>query len=1460
MKVNIWRRQKTRLFRKRVYHHKTTHPHKVVIRILSLLRISNKRRVRVRIVMVWGVVWMEVVTVEVEMVKEEREVVGVVMERGVVRVKGVVRMTPTLQTHRWTLIWFCYPLLLAIWTTLKEMGESKLISLKFPRLFMIYSSYSILEAVCKLLAKYPTDQQVFKESCNAVLTLKDSLPLEVTDTLRQVHINALAAIAQFDLLHGNMGVIDCTINFLILLWNIYPKELSAECNVGHLSNLLNAGLDIQAHGQKMGALQVGNDFVGFMMQQLSDQQLVELEDGGVGNKLRSLLSYYEDMSPDMLKQIVVGVGMLAEVKVNVQEFVKDNCHVSLLFAAEKHASHSVIQDLIWRVLSLIVQKDASFVRELTTCGVLPAIATIMQREGFTLLPIVRFMTLCCHNAPEPFLQQLLENTELMQALLKVVDPETNHTLERVAQTCDFLAYVCSKAPPSHIGHVVDLGVVSQIEMCARKWPKACILQACIAIEGFCMPHPPRVLGQQDTTQKKLEFFSLNHHLFAKEMLCDPVISENGGLVELIYVLIQKLLRASPPATLQSMCEKDFVETLVMLFARDTATFPQLANRIAFTMHYFVFQMKDKECFEHLKEYGLHSLVIDLIESSNSYDVTASSLGLLASLLSKYYNHFKDINMVLDTQLPELLVSKCMQYRHQRTPQFGDDFGRILLNITANKEMSLELHKRGYMDKLLDLLNEEVMPVTRRSIIHAIGNISLGSQHIKQELHEREFHETLLHILESISERTDAFVLSACCRVLHILATGDQAKRQFVERGCIPLLLRLLKSCQNNAKLHSEEVSWRSLSLLSSLGFIAVTNRRYVLTAEVVEAIAEILRNSKNGKVISYTVLVFLGVGEMDDGAAKLRELAVEEYLSRAMDKVVYKAQAPDLARWCGHVLEKQYLYTLLAPSDSTKPPPPLSPLTAREIDWPHQFNLPDSTMEIDGNEESNKIPKLLPLEEAYVTPQYPVAPELSCAAQQQLRELGLDPDQPLFRLGRVYGSTHGFCSNCEKESFSEELVIRPHSLTPHQYQDLIDYGWYRRGGVKMFRLRSNHNVYHVDWETQVDVLKFDQRSHKSYGRVLKKMPKDRLTVETLPTHFNREAFDLYNAYHIDKHDKPLKSMFSYTEHVVNSPLQPQTIDGVEYGTFHQLYRLDGKLVAIGIIDVVPKGIVSIYMWYDISKAISKYSFGVYSALKEIELVCQYHKRNPNMQYYYLQGWNKLNKKLAYKSNYGPGYFYCPTIVGEWVEGEDGVERSQEAYVQKKKEEEQENKGQKEGGPGVNRDEGTPPDTGESKDATVVAATNSSSNDQNDRSQDMDTTDGDTDKQQETAKKEPNCNDVKDKDKDTEDKSDDPGYACEAYPQDLARYTARTGETTVDVRKIVVCLNYTEYCRLGDVIDSYQVPESQWKALEQRLSELVVSLSDSLLSQLVIDFKVCTRQHTPSSPIVMLESDDHVDTQ
>jgi arginine-tRNA-protein transferase len=45
----------------------------------------------------------------------------------------------------------------------------------------------------------------------------------------------------------------------------------------------------------------------------------------------------------------------------------------------------------------------------------------------------------------------------------------------------------------------------------------------------------------------------------------------------------------------------------------------------------------------------------------------------------------------------------------------------------------------------------------------------------------------------------------------------------------------------------------------------------------------------------------------------------------------------------------------------------------------------------------------------------------------------------------------------------------------------------------------------------------------------------------------------------------------------------------QYGSFHQMYRLDGELIAVGVIDILPGCVSSVYFMYDPKH--DKYSLG-----------------------------------------------------------------------------------------------------------------------------------------------------------------------------------------------------------------------------------------------------------------------------
>lgn len=77
-----------------------------------------------------------------------------------------------------------------------------------------------------------------------------------------------------------------------------------------------------------------------------------------------------------------------------------------------------------------------------------------------------------------------------------------------------------------------------------------------------------------------------------------------------------------------------------------------------------------------------------------------------------------------------------------------------------------------------------------------------------------------------------------------------------------------------------------------------------------------------------------------------------------------------------------------------------------------------------------------------------------------------------------------------------------------------------------------------------------------------------------------------------------------------------------------LYRVEGKLVGVGFIDITSEGISSIYYCYD--PDYSKHGLGTFSSLKEIELAKELGKK-----YYYMGYYVEGNRSMEYKSRFAP---------------------------------------------------------------------------------------------------------------------------------------------------------------------------------------------------------------------------------
>ena len=90
----------------------------------------------------------------------------------------------------------------------------------------------------------------------------------------------------------------------------------------------------------------------------------------------------------------------------------------------------------------------------------------------------------------------------------------------------------------------------------------------------------------------------------------------------------------------------------------------------------------------------------------------------------------------------------------------------------------------------------------------------------------------------------------------------------------------------------------------------------------------------------------------------------------------------------------------------------------------------------------------------------------------------------------------------------------------------------------------------------------------------------------------------------------------------------------KYGAYNFIHRIDGKIVAVGIWDILPTCLSSVYLYYD-----TDYQFldlGVFTAIREIEYVKSFHDLIDNNFKYYMMGFYcETVQKLRYKGFYQP---------------------------------------------------------------------------------------------------------------------------------------------------------------------------------------------------------------------------------
>jgi len=219
---------------------------------------------------------------------------------------------------------------------------------------------------------------------------------------------------------------------------------------------------------------------------------------------------------------------------------------------------------------------------------------------------------------------------------------------------------------------------------------------------------------------------------------------------------------------------------------------------------------------------------------------------------------------------------------------------------------------------------------------------------------------------------------------------------------------------------------------------------------------------------------------------------------------------------------------------------------------------------------------------------------------------------------QLYITAESPCSYYD-DRLSSNLVPDPKlPLNMPIYNQLIQHG-FRRSGAHCYRPHCKSCQSCI--ACRIPVKKFI--ANRSQQRCVK--TNQDLEVMAYSAGFNKEYFELYCRY--------LNS-----RHVDSSMADPAEEDFKQFlycdwsNTQFLELRLNEKLVAVAVTDMVNDGVSAVYSFYD--PDLDKRSLGTYCIIKQID-----YAKELALDYVYLGYWIEDHAKMHYKSNFKPLQLY-----------------------------------------------------------------------------------------------------------------------------------------------------------------------------------------------------------------------------
>jgi arginine-tRNA-protein transferase len=135
-------------------------------------------------------------------------------------------------------------------------------------------------------------------------------------------------------------------------------------------------------------------------------------------------------------------------------------------------------------------------------------------------------------------------------------------------------------------------------------------------------------------------------------------------------------------------------------------------------------------------------------------------------------------------------------------------------------------------------------------------------------------------------------------------------------------------------------------------------------------------------------------------------------------------------------------------------------------------------------------------------------------------------------------------------------------------------------------------------------------------------------------------YELYRSYQITVHNDSETECTKkqFTRFLCDNPFS--SMNDI-YGAYHQQYYVDDVLIAVGVVDVLPSCLSSVYFFY--SKDYMNLSLGTFGALRELAYVRELNQSHPDIRYYYMGFYIHSCPKMRYKGSFSPSYLLCPEV-------------------------------------------------------------------------------------------------------------------------------------------------------------------------------------------------------------------------